>query len=80
MKSGLDNLYENSAPEWRHLIGKRIQFRHKGKLHAGRLEFIGYNKIIRPTEFQITVDRCPMWSPNIKSIRELKDGERVKNI
>ena len=71
-----NQLFNRSDPKWRHLIGKKVQFlsrdRVTGKTKAwvGKVEFIGVNDL--HGQFQVTVDRCPVWPVVKGSVKEVK--------
>ena len=70
-----EQLFRNSDPKWQHLIGKRAQFTSRDRLTGwnrswvGKVEFIGINQL--HSQFQVTVDRCPVWPVLENSIKEV---------
>ena len=64
-----EQLFNMSHPEFRHLLGKRIEFICKGRRIVGTAEFIGINTSLH-NQFQVTVDRFPQWPVDPKTIKE----------
>ena len=62
------SLKERSDPKFRHLVGKKITFISEGVRHVGVVDFIGVNTLLH-NQFQITVNRTPIWPVNPKTIK-----------
>ena len=66
------NLYDKSDNDYRHMIGKRVEFQARGKKWVGIAEFIGINPL--HNQFQVTVDRTPIWpvTPNTIKLSSMR--------
>ena len=64
-----DQLFNMSHPDFRHLLGTRVEFICKGRRIVGNAEFIGINTNLH-NQFQVTVDRFPQWPVDPKTIKE----------
>lgn len=64
-----EQLFNMSHPDFRHLLGTRVEFIFKGRRMIGIADFIGVNTNLH-NQFQITVDRCPLWPVDPKTIKE----------
>lgn len=65
------DLKERSDPKFRHLVGKKIEFMSEGARYVGVVDFIGVNTLLH-NQFQITIDRTPIWPVNPKTIKLFK--------
>lgn len=67
-----NSLADRTHSDFKHLIGKRIQFIDKhGKTRIGILDFAGINTKLHNT-FQVTINRTPIWPVDPKTIKEYK--------
>lgn len=74
-ESGTDTRLLNATdPKFRQFIGKRIFFKKKnGQSVTGVANFIGKNFVTN--EFQVTVEKTPIWPVDPSSIRLAKERE-----
>lgn len=61
-------LLEQTQPEFRSMIGQRVEFMYQGQKHFGVLDFAGINEMLHG-QFQVTVSRTPYWPVNPKSLK-----------
>jgi hypothetical protein len=61
-------LRDRTHPEFRHMIGQRVEFMSQGNKCYGKLEFAGINTLLHG-QFQVTADRVPYWPINPKSLK-----------
>ena len=67
-----NTFYERSDPKYKHLIGKQIELMYKKKKWVGIARFIGINDFHK--QFQVTLDRTPLWPVDPSTIKERKVG------
>jgi len=72
MDEQLKALRDRSDPRFKHLIGTKVEFVHKGQRIMGTLEFAGINDYLH-NQFQATVNRTPYWPVNPNSIKPYVD-------
>lgn len=72
VKDNGNHLYEGTYPRFRHLIGKKVKFTCKGKVHVGILGFAGINEFLHG-QFQVTASKTPYWPVDPNSIEEVTD-------
>ena len=61
--------YENSHGKYRHLIGKKVSLTCQNETWVGIVDYIGFNTLHK--QFQVTLDRTPLWPVDPKSIKLL---------
>lgn len=71
-----NQLYERTDPRFKHLIGKKVKFVHKGEVCIGTLDFAGINEMLHG-QFQVTASRTPHWPVDPSTIEEYVD-DRVR--
>ena len=64
-----EQLFNTSHPDFRHLLGTRVEFICKGRRMVGIADFIGINTNLH-NQFQVTSDRCPQWPVDPNTIKE----------
>jgi hypothetical protein len=63
------HLIDNTWPEFRPLLGKRVQLLDKdGKKRVGIMQFAGVNDLLHG-QFQVTISKCPIWPVDPKTLQ-----------
>jgi len=65
-----EQLYNESDPKYRHLIGKKVSVKHEGREIVGTLVFVGVNEHIN--QYQVTLNRTPLYPVDPRTLKLVK--------
>lgn len=54
-------------PKFKHMLGKKVQFKYKGQINCGILSYAGVNTMLH-NKFQVTIERTPYWPVDPNSL------------